>query len=270
MVSPALASVLLAGCAGWLAGARGAPGRARLRRIRRVLRSGVARGDPSPDTVAGGRPRGSPRSPVTVPSSLAARVPAALGVLAAVLVATDRSAVGVPLAILAVAVALPAHRRALDDQRARTGLARDVPRAADLMATCLDAGTPPGEAVAVVCEETVGPVTAALRPVAAALRAGTDPAAAWALAGGRRGDPLGRLGRAYVRGATTGAPLARSLRTVASDERTRTRTAAEAAARRAGVRAIGPLAACFLPAFLLLGVVPVVVGVASQVLRDLG
>jgi hypothetical protein len=30
------------------------------------------------------------------------------------------------------------------------------------------------------------------------------------------------------------------------------------------------MAVCFLPAFLVLGVVPVVVGVASQVLRDLG
>jgi pilus assembly protein TadC len=186
------------------------------------------------------------------------------------LVAADRATVAVPLAILAVAVALPARRQAVDDLRARAGLARDVPRAAELMATCRDAGTPPGEAVAAVCAETAGPVATALRPVAAALEAGIDPATAWALTGDRRGDPLGRLGRAYVRGAATGAPLARSLRAVASDERTRTRAAAEAAARRAGVRAIGPLAVCFLPAFLVLGVVPVVVGVASQVLRDLG
>jgi hypothetical protein len=32
------------------------------------------------------------------------------------------------------------------------------------------------------------------------------------------------------------------------------------------VQAVGPLAACFLPAFVLLGVVPVVVGVARTVL----
>ena len=37
-------------------------------------------------------------------------------------------------------------------------------------------------------------------------------------------------------------------------------------ARRAGVQAVGPLAACFLPAFVLVGVVPVVVGVAQALL----
>jgi hypothetical protein len=32
------------------------------------------------------------------------------------------------------------------------------------------------------------------------------------------------------------------------------------------VQAVGPLAACFLPAFVLLGVVPMIVGVARTVL----
>ena len=36
-----------------------------------------------------------------------------------------------------------------------------------------------------------------------------------------------------------------------------------------GWQAVGPLAACFLPAFVLVGVVPVVVGVAGTVLGDL-
>ena len=57
---------------------------------------------------------------------------------------------------------------------------------------------------------------------------------------------------------------------LADDERDRARWAAEAAAQRAGVRAIGPLVVCFLPAFVLVGVVPVVGGIAGQVVADLG
>ena len=73
-----------------------------------------------------------------------------------------------------------------------------------------------------------------------------------------------------MRASTTGAPLAATVMAVADDERERARWDAEAAARRAGVRAVGPLAACFLPAFVLIGVVPVVAGVAATVLGDLG
>ena len=40
--------------------------------------------------------------------------------------------------------------------------------------------------------------------------------------------------------------------------------AVEVAAQAAGVRAVAPLAACFLPAFLLLGVVPVVASLAGD------
>jgi hypothetical protein len=56
---------------------------------------------------------------------------------------------------------------------------------------------------------------------------------------------------------------------VADDQRRRRRWSAEAAARRAGVHAVGPLVLCFLPAFVLLGVVPVVLSIAAEVLGDL-
>ncbi|MDQ1599214.1 MAG: hypothetical protein QOD68_688, partial [Actinomycetota bacterium] len=69
-----------------------------------------------------------------------------------------------------------------------------------------------------------------------------------------------------ARATATGAPLAGSVREVAADERERARWDALERARRAGVHAVGPLAACFLPAFVLVGVVPVVVGVAQSLL----
>jgi pilus assembly protein TadC len=40
---------------------------------------------------------------------------------------------------------------------------------------------------------------------------------------------------------------------------------AAAAAERAGVLIAGPLGLCFLPAFVCLGIVPVVVGLAGEI-----
>lgn len=249
--------VALAATAGWLV-AWPAPGRARLRAV-------LPR---APSPPGAGRDHDEARTAAT--RTLVARAPVALGAVAAVLVVSGAPALGVMAGVASVLVAAPARRRAADERRTRARLARDVPRAAELMATCLDAGAPPGDAVSAVCAHLPGPVPELLRPVAAALRTGLDPVSAWAVLGDRRDDPVWRLGRTFARAATTGAPLSRSLRALADAERAGSRAAAESAARRAGVRAVGPLALCFLPAFLLLGVVPVVVSVAAQVLGDLG
>jgi pilus assembly protein TadC len=195
------------------------------------------------------------------------------GLVAAALVVAGQDGVGVPLAVGVVALSVPERRRAARAERVAAQMVRDLPRAADLLATCLEAGAAPADAMQLVGDVVGGPVRVELLRLAAALRAGVDPAQAWAAAGdreGRPGDPVRRLGRAFTRAAATGAPLADTVAAVAQDERDRARWAAEAAARRAGVRAVGPLGLCFLPAFVLLGVVPVVAGVAGHVLGGLG
>lgn len=188
------------------------------------------------------------------------------------LVLAGRGTAGAVVAAGALALWLPSRRRAGEERRQAARLARDLPRALDLLATCLAAGMPLGDAALVVCEVIDGPVRLALLPVGVAVRAGADPATAWSRLGPVDGatDAWHRLARAVVRASTTGAPLAATVMSVADDERERARWDAEAAARRAGVRAVGPLAACFLPAFVLVGVVPVVAGVAATVLGDLG
>lgn len=252
-------AVTLAAAAGWLVGAPAAPGRGRLRAL-------LPRAAPS----RAGPPRRHVEALSVVASPLVARAPVAFGALTGLLVLSGRPTLGVMAAVAAVLVAAPARRRRAEQRRTAARLARDVPRAAELIATCLDAGAPPGDAVSAVCQHLPGPVPDLLRPVAAALRAGLDPVSAWALLGAPRDDPLWRLGRTFARAAGTGAPVSRSLRALADAERARMLSAAESAARRAGVRAVGPLALCFLPAFVLLGVVPVVVSVAEQVLGGLG
>lgn len=293
---------MLAGAAGLLGTGSGEAARGRLRALSRRPPGSVTPGPMSPHppgplsshplgpAMAGGwHPHSDPgrASPSDLPalpglvdrlgsSRAVARVAAGL---VAVLVLTGRTGVAVPLAVAAVALLGPARRRSALAAQRRARIARDLPRAADLMATCLQAGLAPAEAVALVCEVVGGPLRDLLVPVASAIRLGVDPALAWgeladADPGPRSrtgsGEAPRRLARAFARAAATGAPLADTLSTVADDERERLRWAAEAAARRAGVRAVGPLAVCFLPAFLLLGVVPVVVGVAGDVLSQLG
>ena len=152
-------------------------------------------------------------------------------------------------------------------QRARAAVVAALPVAADLLAACLSSGAPVTEALATVADMTSGPLAHRLHHVAAAMRVGADAAEAWGPLGAD--DPLAPLGRALVRSAETGAPIARMVAAVADEQRRAQRWAAEAAARRAGVLAVGPLAVCFLPAFVLIGIVPVVVAVAGEVLTDL-
>jgi pilus assembly protein TadC len=118
--------------------------------------------------------------------------------------------------------------------------------------------------VAAVAGAVDGPLGAELAEVAARIRLGADPAAEWlALA---REPVLAPLGRAAARASASGAPVAATLARLARDQRRTARAAASARARTAGVRAVAPLGLCFLPAFVLLGIVPAVAGIAQNVM----
>jgi pilus assembly protein TadC len=60
--------------------------------------------------------------------------------------------------------------------------------------------------------------------------------------------------------------LRRSLRRIADDLRAARHADVEAAAQRAGVLIVLPLGLCFLPAFVLAGIAPVIVAVLGDVL----
>lgn len=146
----------------------------------------------------------------------------------------------------------------------REHLERQAPAVADLLAATLTSGAPMRPALAAVAEAVGAPATDAIRPVVAAMELGSDPATAWQPLA--RDHALGAIAAAVVRSERSGAPLATQLARIADDLRRQRQTVVESAARSAGVSAVAPLAACFLPAFLLLGVVPVVSGLASGLL----
>jgi pilus assembly protein TadC len=140
-------------------------------------------------------------------------------------------------------------------------LTRALPGACDLLAVCLAAGVPVGAAVAGVSAAVPPPLAPHLARVAALHRLGAEPRRAWADAPAE----LAALGRVLVRAGESGATAAPALRALAADGRAAARTAAEAAVRRAGIWVLAPLGLCFLPAFVCLGVAPMVLGIAADV-----
>lgn len=81
---------------------------------------------------------------------------------------------------------------------------------------------------------------------------------------GREAEPIDAIDALVALSRRSGAPLAALARSEAADARSRARSAARESAERLGVRLMLPLGACVLPSFLLLGVVPMLVGIISS------
>ncbi len=151
------------------------------------------------------------------------------------------------------------------EDRARTDeMTRRMPLAADLLAACLAVGAGPRQAAEAVGESLGGPVGDRLARTAAELRLGGEPAAVW----GRFGEIPGAAGlaRCLERAGATGAPAAEPVSRLAEGLRAERSRRALARAQRAQVLITAPVGLCFLPAFLAVGVAPVVIGLAGGLL----
>lgn len=156
-------------------------------------------------------------------------------------------------------VAVMARMGSRVERQRDAAMRRQTPLVADLLAACVASGATIQRAVEVVAQAVDTPMSDAMTAVHRAMSLGAP-------------DPWGALGevplaRALRRSADSGAPLGNTLNLIADEMRRDARLGAEAAARTAGVRAVLPLVACFLPAFLLVGVVPVVASLALSLWR---
>lgn len=131
----------------------------------------------------------------------------------------------------------------------------------ELLAVCLRAGMPVPVGVRAVAEGLDAPAGPALRATAELLALGAEPAQAWQPA--LECTATVRLARAAARSGRSGTALAESLTRLAAGVRADVRELSEVRAQRAGVLIAGPLGLCFLPAFLAVGVIPVVLGLAA-------
>jgi pilus assembly protein TadC len=142
----------------------------------------------------------------------------------------------------------------------------------DVLAVCLAAGMAVSTAAAATAPSAPPKLARVLRRAADLLALGADPAVAWSTAPDlpagtvdAQTDALLRLAR---RSASSGAALADGVAELADRSRDDAAHAATAAAERAGVLIAGPLGLCFLPAFVCLGIVPLVAGLAGDVLQS--
>lgn len=125
----------------------------------------------------------------------------------------------------------------------RSGAA--VPRALDVVGSCVG-----------------GREGAGLRAAGAALLLGASWDTAWATAPPRLAVVQRALRPAWLHGAAP-APALRAAAQASRQDRT---AAAKAAAARLAVHLVLPLGVCFLPAFVLVGLVPVLVSLGSGLL----
>jgi tight adherence protein B len=136
-----------------------------------------------------------------------------------------------------------------------------APAVLDLLGAALLAGLNPHKAVVRVAERAPEALREDLSLAAAVLRLGGTPAAALRAAADRSGlDELRAAAAALEAAERWGAPPAEALAARAEALRCRARLRAEAEAGRAAVRLAFPLVLCFLPAFVLLTVVPTIAG----------
>jgi pilus assembly protein TadC len=138
----------------------------------------------------------------------------------------------------------------------------------DLLAACLRSGMAVSTAASATAPSAPAPLARVLRRAADLLALGADPATAWTDPNSfadNHADALLRLAR---RSASSGAALAQGVAELADQSRNDAADAASAAAARASVLIAGPLGLCYLPAFVCLGIVPVVVGLAGDVLKS--
>lgn len=204
---------------------------------------------------------------VPVRASLSTPVAAGLAGIAVAVV------VGFPAGLVlgsVVAVAAPVLLGRLEPaavRRDRLQLISDLPLVLDLLAACMAGGAALPAAAASVARAVPGPCGARLMSVTDALAVGSPPGEAWlCLSAGRPDDPLEASARLMARAAEGGTPVAAAVSRLAAEARAVSRAAGAERARRVGVLVVAPLGLCFLPAFVLLGILPVVAGLAEPLL----
>ncbi|WP_297749570.1 type II secretion system F family protein [uncultured Tessaracoccus sp.] len=132
----------------------------------------------------------------------------------------------------------------------------EMPDTLEYLAVCLESGAPISGALDTVADVSPVRTQALLRRVLAHLNVGRSVEEAWEELG--QHPVWGTVAKDMVRASRSGTSLSGSLRIHADDVRMQVRDAAMKRARKVGVKSVIPLMACFLPAFVLIGVVPII------------
>ena len=131
-----------------------------------------------------------------------------------------------------------------------------LPQALDLLQACVRAGQPLRKAVNTVSGVLGPPVSGLFESVTRAISVGMSDTQAWQVLST---DPvIGFVARDIARSADWGTAITDVLAQHSADLRRQGRAQRLASAKAVGTKSVLPLGLCYLPAFLLVGVVPVV------------
>ncbi|OHT83267.1 type II secretion system F family protein [Mycobacteroides saopaulense] len=153
------------------------------------------------------------------------------------------------------------------DEKGLLGMAFSL----DMLSVCLRSGMPVASAALVVASSAPSELARILSRAGEMLALGAPSSMAWADSGAP--DDLGyeqrqALTRLARRSADSGAVMAEGVAALAAQCRRDALDSAVATAERAGVLIGAPLGLCFLPSFVCLGILPVVMGLARDVFSD--
>lgn len=155
-------------------------------------------------------------------------------------------------------IVAPAERRRRAQRRA------DLPGVLELMASCLKAGLPVRGAAAAVAAARCGPLADDIDLVLAQIAIGDAESRAWLRLADD--DVWGPVARDLARSVESGTTLVELLQAHADRARRERHAAVVTAARTVGVRSVLPLMTCYLPAFMLVGIVPIIAGAVPTLL----
>ncbi|KQY62694.1 type II secretion system F family protein [Nocardioides sp. Root140] len=141
-------------------------------------------------------------------------------------------------------------------RRQREAAVRELPQVVHLLGLVLAAGGSLPEAVRQVSRALPGPGAEPLRRAEARLGIGMAPVDVWRELSAV--PAYDRVGRALLRAEASGVPIADVVRRLGNDLEREERARVEDRARTVGVRAAVPLGLFLLPAFLVIGIVPVI------------
>jgi len=149
-----------------------------------------------------------------------------------------------------------------EDAKRHQRMVAEFPLVAGMLAAVVESGAPVRFAATAVSRVIDGPNGDILRGVVARCDVGLTDAEAWRTLAP---DPVwGDLARELARCVDTGAATGKVLNSAAKQARKDAAAQAITQARSVGVTSTLPLVCCFLPAFLLVGVVPIIGGLIGN------
>lgn len=164
--------------------------------------------------------------------------------------------------IAALAVSLVRRRRSLSSRR--PSLDHSVPDFVDLVVAGLRAGLSTEQSFRLAVDHANVDLQSLLRDVLDAVDAGARFPDALRGLRSRAGPDLDALTQLLATGERLGLPLERQAALLADEARHRRRRAVDAEARALPVRLTLPVVACILPSFVVVVIVPLVIGTLAR------